>query len=106
MEIQELKDKANQGITEINAKLQDLESKMENVTGDLKVKYADQIEELKQKKDELSTKLEEWENVAEEKWDDLKENAENALGKVSGNLKESFSKLTSFFKSEEDEKKA
>jgi DNA repair ATPase RecN len=63
-------------LDEGKAELHKLESKLGTVQADVRDKYRQRVEELRQKRVEAEKKLEEIERVGEEAWEDLKDEAE------------------------------
>jgi hypothetical protein len=56
----------------LDKRIENLEEKSENATGDLKEKYDSQIENLKAKKENLDNKMKEFSNVTEDNWEAFK----------------------------------
>ncbi len=57
MEREEFKEKTKQGIDDLFAQIEKLEAKMKQAKADARLKYKDEIDELKQKKAEMQSVL-------------------------------------------------
>lgn len=93
MDKQEFKAKADKVIDELFTKIQELDEKKDKVEGELKEEYREKIAELKEKRDHLKAKYDALEDVAEDKWDDVKE----AFTAASHSFREGLSKLGTIF---------
>lgn len=93
MEREEFKQKVKQSIDDIFARIEMLESKMVKAKADAKLKYKDEIEELKKKKAELQSQYDKLEDAMEDKWEEVK----NALTESAGSFKQGFSTLGKIF---------
>lgn len=93
MNLEEIKTKFKEAVTEAKEKLAELEAKRESLSDDLKEEFDEKMAQLKTKKDELEAKLEEIEDDTEDKWDEFKDK----LGDASQSFKEGFKKLGSLF---------
>ncbi|MFO7727361.1 MAG: hypothetical protein R6X11_03445 [Desulfonatronovibrio sp.] len=88
--IQKLKAK----IDEWNADLDKLAAKADQADGQRKIKYQQQIEELREKRRDFEKKLENLKNASESAWEDMKEGMEKSWQ----TWKESFSRAKTEFK--------
>ena len=71
---------------------------MDKVKADAKLKYKDEIEELRKKKADLESSIDKLENVVEDKWEDVK----NAFNESAGSFKEGFTRLGKIFKQDKE----
>lgn len=88
--IQKLKAK----IDEWNADLDKLAAKADQADGETKIKYQQQIEGLKSKREELQGKIADLKDASESAWEDLKDGVEKSWE----TWKESFSRAKTEFK--------
>ncbi len=88
--VQKLKAK----IDEWNADLDKLSAKADQADGETKIKYQQQIEDLKSKRKELQDKVTNLKDASESAWEDIKEGVEKSWE----TWKESFSKAKTEFK--------
>lgn len=95
MDKQEFRIKAQQAVEKLIANVEKLESKKEEVSADMKVKYNQQIAKLNKKKEELKDSLDKMETRQEENWQKSKEIFNNSLQ----HYKAGFEELAKFFKS-------
>jgi hypothetical protein len=98
MEREEFKQKAKQSIDDLFTRIEQLEAKMDKAKDDAKVKYKDEIEELKLKKADLQAKYEKLENAVEDKWEEVK----NAFIESAPSFKQGFSRIGQLFKKEKN----
>jgi cell division protein FtsB len=94
MEREEFKQKAKQSIDDIFARIEKLEAKMDQAKADAKVKYKDEIDELKAKKADLQAKYEKLEDAVEDKWEEVKK----AFIESAPSFKKGLSRLGEIFK--------
>jgi cytochrome c556 len=99
MNKEEFKAFASKQIDDVSEKLDQLKAKKDEVSGELKVKYADTIVDLKEKKTHLKTKFEALEHASEDKWEEVK----TAFSNANDSFKEGFSKISQIWKKEKDE---
>jgi hypothetical protein len=106
MKKEEFKQKTRDLLNELTDSIIKLEDKAGDVTDDAKVEYRKQLDNLRGIRDNLSAKLEEYENIADSKWDVVRESAGNFFASVAESWKENFGKVTDAFKKDEkmDEK--
>ncbi|WP_294079680.1 hypothetical protein [Proteiniphilum sp. UBA5384] len=100
MKKEEFKQKTIGLINELADYITKLEDKAGEIADDAKEEYSERLEKLKEMKDNLSSKLYEYEQVADSKWDVVRESATNFLGSVCGAWKENFDKVADAFKKE------
>ncbi len=93
MEREEFKEKAKQSIDDLFIQIEKLEAKMKQAKTDAKVKYKDEIDELRQKKAEMQGVLDKVENAVEDKWDEVKA----AFNESAPSFKEGFARLAKIF---------
>jgi SMC interacting uncharacterized protein involved in chromosome segregation len=93
MEREEFKEKAKQGIDELFVQIEKLEAKMKQASADAKIKYKDEIDELKQKKAEMQGVLDKLENAVEDKWEEVKA----AFNESAPSFREGFARLGKIF---------
>jgi SMC interacting uncharacterized protein involved in chromosome segregation len=93
MEREEFKEKTKQGIDELFAQIDKLEGKMKQASADAKVKYKDEIDELRQKKAEMQNVLDKLENAVEDKWEEVKA----AFNESAPSFREGFARLGKIF---------
>ena len=65
-------------LDEWNADIAIIEAKAESAGADMKIKYHQKIDELKQQRQEATTKLVELQNSSDEAWGDIKAGLEKA----------------------------
>jgi DNA repair ATPase RecN len=87
-------EKFNAYLKELQADLDKLEDKVRKSEVDLKIKYKDDIENLKKKKAGLQAKLDEIRSSSGEAWNELKEGTDKAFD----DLKKSWSAAWQKFK--------
>jgi hypothetical protein len=93
MEREEFKEKAKQSIDDLFIQIEKLEAKMKQAKADAKVKYKDEIDELRQKKAEMQSVLDKVENAVEDKWEEVKA----AFNESAPSFKEGFARLAKIF---------
>ncbi len=89
MEREEFKEKAKKSIDDLFLQIEKLEAKMHKAKADAKLKYKDEIDELKQKKAEMQGLL----DKVEDKWEDVK----LAFNESAPSFKEGFARLAKIF---------
>ena len=102
MNKQEFKQKTQEILDQLDAKIDEMKQGISNIAEDAKDEYAEQIEKQKSLKDELSEKLGKFDDVAENKWDVVKESAASFFSKVGEAWKEDFERVKQAFKKEVD----
>jgi len=103
MKKEEFKQKTRNVLDELTDYISKLEDKAGEITDDARDAYREQLDNLKGIRDNLSAKLDEYENIADSKWDVVKESAGNFFASVAESWKENLGKVTDAFK--KDEKK-
>ena len=98
MKKEDFKQKTAAVLEELSDYIAKLEDKAEDITEDAKEEYREQLEKLKGIKVNLSSKLDEFENVADSKWDVVKESAGNFFASVSESWKENFGRVADALK--------
>jgi Zn-dependent M32 family carboxypeptidase len=98
MKKEDFKQKTAAVLEELSDYIAKLEDKAEDITEDAKEEYREQLEKLKGIKVNLSSKLDEFENVADSKWDVVKESAGNFFASVTDSWKENFGKVADALK--------
>ena len=93
MEREEFKEKAKQSIDDLFVQIEKLEAKMKKAKADAKIKYKDEIDELRQKKAEMQSVLDKVENAVEGKWEEVKA----AFNESAPSFKEGFARLGKIF---------
>lgn len=83
---------------ELVDRINELEGKINYVAEDVKEEYFKQIENLREVRDNLSSKLDEYDNIADSKWDVVKDSAANFFSSASEAWKENFEKVADAFK--------
>ena len=103
MKKEEFKQKTLEVLDELSEHISKLEDKAGDIAEDAREEYRNQLANLKEIKENLSTKLDEFENVADGKWDVVKERASSFFTSVAGSWKENFGKVADAFKKEKME---
>ncbi len=101
MKKEEFKQKTRDILDELTAYISKLEDKASEITDDAREEYQKRLDNLKDIRDNLSVKLDEYENMADSKWDVIKESAGNFFASVGESWKENFGKVTDAFKKDE-----
>lgn len=79
--------KAQQELNELNAKLAELKTKAQTLTGEAKVKIDQQIQNLEQEQKTAAQKLGELKSATSEKWNELKAGASEAVDRFKQAVK-------------------
>lgn len=103
MKKDEFKDKTYRILNELAAHIDKLEHKAHEVADDAKEEYREQLDNLKGIRDNLSSKLEEYEKVADDKWEVIRESAGEFFASVSEAWKESYKKVADAFKKKDSQ---
>lgn len=98
MKKEEFKQKTREVLDELVAHIDNLEQKAGEIAEDAKQEYREQLDKLKDIRDNLSSKLDEYENIADTKWDVVRESAGHFFATVGDAWKEDFGKIVSAFK--------
>jgi hypothetical protein len=101
MKKEEFKQKTRDLLNELTDSIIKLEDKAGDVTDDAKVEYRKQLDNLRGIRDNLASKMEEYENIADSKWDVVRESAGNFFASVAESWKENLGKVTDAFKKDE-----
>lgn len=100
MKKEEFKQKTNDVLNELADYISGLEDKAGEIAEDAREGYRERLDNLKGIRDNLSSKLEEYENIADNKWDIVKESAVSFFATVSESWKENFGKIADTLKKE------
>lgn len=103
MNKQEFKLKTQEILDQLEAKIEEMKKGIGNIADDAKEEYQEQMQKLGALKDELSEKLNSFDEIADNKWDVVKESAANFFGSVSEAWKENYSKVMEAFKKAKEE---
>jgi len=103
MKKEEFKQKTRDVLDELADYITKLENKAGEIAEDAKEEYRDRLENLKEIKNNLASKLEEYEQIADSKWDVVKESAGSFFTTVADAWKENFGKVAEAFKKEKNE---
>jgi len=98
MKKEEFKSKAKNVLDQLVDRIGELEGKINYVAEDVKEEYFKQIENLRDIRDKLSSKLDDYDNIADSKWDVVKDSAANFFSSVSEAWKENYDKVADAFK--------
>ncbi len=101
MKKEEFKQKTRNVLDELTDYISKLEDKAGEITDDARDAYREQLDNLKDIRDNLSAKFDEYENIADSKWDVVKESAGNFFASVAESWKENLGKVTDAFKKDE-----
>ena len=101
MKKEEFKQKTQDVLNELADYISGLENKAGEIAEDAREEYRERLDNLKGIRDNLSSKLREYENVADSKWDVVKESATSFFASVSESWKENLGKVTDAFKKDE-----
>ena len=94
MDKETFKQNAKNTIDEIYDAIERIQEKATIVEGEAKVRFEQNIVELKDKMNELQAKYNKLDNASDEKWEEVK----NAFSSASESFKEGFKKITSIIK--------
>jgi len=98
---EEFKQKTYDLLNELGDYITKLEDRAGDIADEAKEEYYERLKSLKEIRDNLSAKLEEYEQVADSKWDVVKESTGNFFASVGDAWKENFGKVADAFKKEE-----
>jgi len=101
MKKEEFKQKTRDVLDELTDYISKLEDKAGEIADDAQEEYRNQLDNLKGIRDNLSAKLDEYENIADSKWDVVKDSAGNFFASVAESWKENLGKVTDAFKKDE-----
>ena len=94
MDKETFKQNAKKSIDEIFDAIDRVQERANTVEGEAKVRFEQNLIELKAKKKDLQAKYDKLGNTSEEKWEEVK----NAFSSASDSFKEGFKKITSLIK--------
>lgn len=100
MKREEFKKKTHKVLDDLVEYIDRLEQKADEIADDAKEEYREQLENLKGIRDNLSSKLDEYEIIADNKWDVIKDSAGKFFDTVSESWKENFADISEAFKKE------
>ena len=80
-------------LDEWNADIAKIEAKAESAEADMKIKYHQKIDELKQQREEATTKLDELQNSGDEAWEDIKAGLESTWDSLGNAVNSAFSRF-------------
>jgi uncharacterized protein Yka (UPF0111/DUF47 family) len=98
----EFKQKTHDVLNELADYISKLEDKAGEIADDAREEYREQLDKLRDIRDNLSSKLEEYENIADSKWDVVRESAGTFFTSVSESWKENFAKVVDAFKKDDN----
>ena len=101
MKKEEFKQKTRELLNELADYISGLEDRAGEIAEDAKEAYRERVDNLKDIRNNLSTKLEEYEDMADGKWEVIKESAADFFASVSESWKENFGKISDAFKKED-----
>ncbi len=101
----EFKQKTQEVLDQLEAKIEEMKRGVENIADDAREEYAEQMDKLGALKDELSEKLGKFDEIAESKWDVVRDSASHFFASVSEAWKEDFGKVRVAFKKGAEEAK-
>jgi len=94
MDKETFKQNAKKSIDEIFDAIDRVQERANTVEGEAKVRFEQNLIELKAKKKDLQAKYDKLGNTSEERWEEVK----NAFSSASDSFKEGFKKITSLIK--------
>ena len=94
MDKETFKQNAKNTVDEIFDAIERIQEKATIVEGEAKVRFEQNLLELKERKKDLQDKYDKLGNTSEEKWEEVK----NAFSSASESFKEGFKKITSLIK--------
>ena len=94
MDKETFKQNAKNSIDEIFDAIERIQEKASIVEGEAKVRFEQNLVELKAMKKDIQTKYSKLDNASEEKWEEVK----NAFSTAAESFKEGFKKITSIIK--------
>ncbi len=80
-------------LDEWNADIAKIEAKAESAEADMKIKYHQKIDELKQQRQEATAKLVELQGSSDEAWGDIKAGLESAWDSLGNAVKSALSRF-------------
>lgn len=94
MNKEEIKSELKGQLDKLFTKIDELEVKKDEATGEAKALYAEKLQDLKDTKEDLKTKYDSLLEASEEKWEEIKDSLSDSME----SFKEGFSKLGNLFK--------
>ena len=98
MKKEEFKQKMNEVLNELADYISGLEDRAGEIAEDAREVYRERLDNLKGIKDKLSSKLDEYEDIADGKWEVVRDSAADFFSSISESWKENFEKITDAFK--------
>ena len=80
-------------LDEWNADIAKIEAKAESAEADLKIKYNQKIDELKQQREKATTQLHELQNSGDEAWEDIKAGLDKAWDSLGNAVNSALSRF-------------
>jgi hypothetical protein len=78
----EFREDVNASLDRLNQRIDELETKAENSTGDTKEWYNDRADELKDKRSEIEEDMRDFDDVTQDAWDDFKSGVTTAWNEI------------------------
>lgn len=105
MNKQEFKQKTQEILDQLEAKIDEMKVGVANVAEEAKEEYAEQLDKLGKLKEDLTDRLNRFDTIADSKWDVVKESAANFFETVSGSWKDNYAKVVEAFKKAKEDLK-
>ncbi len=80
-------------IKELQADIDKLDAKARQSEADMKIKYQDELEQLRRKRDQLEGRLTEIKKASDDAWEELKAGAEKAYDELKFSWKSAMSRF-------------
>jgi hypothetical protein len=78
----EFREDVNASLDRLNQRIDEMERKAENSSGETKEWYNDRVEELKDKRSEIENDMKDFDNVTEDTWNDFKSGVASAWDEI------------------------
>ncbi|HHT29445.1 MULTISPECIES: hypothetical protein [Petrimonas] len=98
---QEFRQRAQEILDQLEEKIDEMKQGISNIAEEARDEYAEQLEKLKSLRDELAEKLTTFDDIAESRWDVVRESAISFFSKVSEAWKEDFERVKQAFRKQE-----
>lgn len=95
MNKQEFKKKTQEVLDQLELRIEELMNGVADVAEEAKEEYNQHIDKLKGLKEEMSEKLAKFDEIAESKWNVVKDSASNFFSQVNDAWKENYAKVSS-----------
>lgn len=102
MKKDEFKQKTLDLLNELGDYITELDKKADDIADDAKEEYNEKLRTLKDLQKDLSEKFDKYQQIADSKWDLVKESAGNFFSSVGEAWKENFGKVADSFKKEKE----